>query len=436
MKSQKVAIIGLGTVGSGLAQILLNKDQRVDRYLVAPIELARVVVRDKGKSRDCNVPVEIVSEDVKDVLADEDIKIVAQLIGGTDTARTIMLQLLEGGKDVVTANKALLAEHGPELFNRARELGRSIAFEAAVAGGIPIIANISQCLTGNQITSLRGILNGTCNFIVSQMEEGGRSYADALAQAQQLGYAEADPTMDVDGTDAAQKLAILAQLAFRANVHWADIPRQGIASLDSIDMKCAAEMGYRIRLLAVAELRDEKLDLHVSPTLVRNGTPLSEVRGAFNAVSVVGDAVGPVFFQGQGAGQMPTASAVAADVIDTAVGRAAITFNSLDLWSAKRPQIELNDPNQTTSRFYLRVLVRDQPGVLAEVAFSLANQGVSIASIIQHEAAEAPQGGSTPIVSLVIMTHSAKFGSISKAVAKIDSLDASTGTTVCMRVLE
>ena len=228
----------------------------------------------------------------------------AQLIGGLEPARTIMLKLLRSGKDVVTANKALLAEHGPELFDPARELGRSIAFEASVAGGIPIIANISQCLSANQILSLRGILNGTSNFILTQMEEG-TDYAAAVAEAQRLGYAEADPTMDVDGTDAAQKLAILAHLAFGARVHWSDIPRQGIDTLDPADLRYARELGYRIKLLAVAQLADGGLELHVSPTLVRMGTPLAEVREAYNAISVVGDAVGRSSFTGWGPGRCP-----------------------------------------------------------------------------------------------------------------------------------
>ena len=228
MNPTKVAIIGLGTVGSGLAKILMQHSDRIARHAGCRVELAHVIVRTLSKDREYEVPSRILSDELNRVLRDDDVKIVAQLIGGLEPARTIMLQLLEHGKDVVTANKALLAEHGPELFDRARQLDRSIAFEASVAGGIPIIANISQCLSANQITSLRGILNGTSNFIVSQMEEGGRDYADALKEAQQRGYAEANPAMDVDGSDAAQKLAILAHLAFGAHVDWPDIPRRGL----------------------------------------------------------------------------------------------------------------------------------------------------------------------------------------------------------------
>ena len=437
MKSTKVAIVGLGTVGSGLAQILLQNGDLVARHSGGNVELARVVVRDRNKKRQCEVPDEIVTDNIDDVIQDESIKIVAQLIGGLEPARTTMLRLLESGKDVVTANKALVAQHGEELFNRARELGRSIAFEASVAGGIPIIANISQCLSGNQIRSLRGILNGTSNFIVSQMEEQGRDYAAALKEAQDLGYAEADPTMDVDGTDAAQKLAILSHLAFGAQPDWAKIPREGIDSLETIDIQCASDLGYRIKLLAVAQLSDNELELHVSPTLVKKGRPLAEVRGAFNAVSVVGDAVGPVFYHGQGAGRMPTASAVAADLIDLAVGRAGITFRTLELWSGQKPRVGLNHPDQAASRYYLRVVVQDRPGVLAEIASALGKHDVSIASMIQHEAESEPQqDASTPVVSLVIMTHSATAGSMSKAITAIDKLSAVKGPSVRMRVLD
>lgn len=437
MKSTKVAIVGLGTVGSGLAQILLQNGDLVARHAGGSVELARVVVRDRNKKRQCEVPDEIVTDNIEDVIQDDSIKIVAQLIGGLEPARTTMLRLLESGKDVVTANKALVAEHGEELFNRARQLGRSIAFEASVAGGIPIIANISQCLSGNQIRSLRGILNGTSNFIVSQMEEQGRDYAAALKEAQDLGYAEADPTMDVDGTDAAQKLAILSHLAFGAHPNWSDIPREGIDSLETIDIQCASDLGYRIKLLAVAQLSGDELELHVSPTLVKKSRPLAEVRGAFNAISVVGDAVGPVFYHGQGAGRMPTASAVAADLIDLAVGRAEITFRTLELWSGQKPRVGLNHPDQASSRYYLRVVVQDRPGVLAEIASALGQEDVSIASMIQHEADSEPQqDASTPVVSLVIMTHSASAGSMSRAITAIDKLSAAKGPTVRMRVLD
>ena len=390
-------------------------------------------VRDASRARDCDLPEGVLTTDLADVTDDPEIKVVAQLIGGLEPARTIMLKLLESGKDIVTANKALLAEHGAELFDRARELGRSIAFEASVAGGVPIITNISQCLSANQITSLRGILNGTSNFIVSQMEEHGADYDAAVKEAQERGYAEADPAMDVDGSDAAQKLAILAHLAFGARVHWDDIPRVGIDQLQVEDIKFAFEMGYRIKLLAVAQLLGGGLELHVSPTLVQVGTPLAEVRGANNAISAVGDAVGRVFFHGLGAGQMPTASAVVADMIDMAVGRTAITFKTLQFWSDQEARVAMCDYAKVPGRFYLRFMVDDHPGVLAKIAGALGEHNISIASVLQHEA---PEDGDGTIVPLIIMTHTAQEGAVDAAMKAISEFGDVKPGSVRMRVLD
>ena len=355
----------------------------------------------------------MLTDQLQDVIDDPEVQVVAQLIGGIEPAKTIMLQLLEAGKDVVTANKALLAEHGPEIFDRARELGRCVAFEASVAGGIPIIANVSQCLSGNQVTSLHGILNGTSNYILSSMhEEGGGDYAAAVADAQKLGYAEADPTMDVDGTDAAQKLAILAHLAFGARLDWRDIPRIGIDEVDPLDIQYAKEMGYRIKLLAVADLRNGRLDCEVTPTMVRAGTPLGEVGGPFNAVLINGDAVGPLFYHGQGAGQMPTASAVVADMIDVAVGRTALTFHTLKLWSGDKALVDQADFAHSTGRRYVRLMVEDHPGVLAEVTKAFGDEEISIASVLQHERLESDE-----VLPLVIMTHAATEAAIDRACA-------------------
>jgi homoserine dehydrogenase len=429
MDKTKVAIIGLGTVGSGVAKLLLEFGDRTARHAGRTLWLEKAVVRDLKRTRDCDLPAGILTDDLDDVLGNPEIEVVAHLVGGIEPARTIMLKLLERGKDVVTANKALLAEHGPELFDRARELGRSIAFEASVAGGIPIIANIGQCLSANQIESLHGILNGTSNFILTKMHEDGAAYAEVLAEAQKLGYAEADPTMDVDGADATQKLAILAHLAFGARVDWQDIPRTGIDTLDVADVRYAQEMGYKIKLLAVAQLVGEGLELHVSPTLVRVGTPLAEVGGPFNAIRVVGDAVGPLLFYGAGAGQMPTASAVVADMIDTAVGRTKITFKTLELWSRREARVTPNDYAQAKGRFYLRFNVEDHPGVLAQITAALGKQQVSISSVLQHEAEAGSQ-----VLPLVIMTHETTEGAAAKACADIASLSCVRGELVRMWV--
>jgi homoserine dehydrogenase len=429
LEKTKVAIIGVGTVGSGVARLLLDHGDRTARHAGRTLWLEKAVVRDLKKKRDCDLPAGVLTDKVDDVINDPDIQVVAHLVGGLEPARTITLKLLESGKDVVTANKALLAEHGPELFDRARELGRSIAFEAAVAGGIPIIANISQCLSANQIVSLEGILNGTSNFILTKMHEEGTPYGEAVAEAQTLGYAEADPTLDVDGSDAAQKLAILAHLAFGARVDWADIPRTGIDSVDISDVRFAQQMGYRIKLLAVAELDAAGLELYVSPTLVRRGLPLGDVNGAYNAIRVVGDAVGPVMFHGLGAGQMPTASAVVADLIDTAVGRTAITFRTLELWSKRKARVSPRDYAKSTGRFYLRTDVVDSPGVLAQIADVLGHYDISIASVLQQER---PEG--SDVVPLVIMTHMTMEGSAAKACGAINKLDCVRGKTVRMWV--
>jgi homoserine dehydrogenase len=430
MSTAKVAIVGLGTVGTGVARLLLESGDRIARHAGHRLELAQVVVEDAAKRRHIELPSGILSTDLKRITADPQIVAVALLIGGLEPARSIMLELLASGKDVVTANKALLAAHGPELFDRARELGRSIAFEASVAGGIPIVASIGQCLSANEIQSLDAILNGTSNFILTQMELRGATYADALQEAQRLGYAEADPTMDVDGTDTAQKLAILAHLAFGARVDWNDIPRQGIDTLDLADMRYAKELGYRIKLLAVAQLMPGGVEMHVSPTLVKLGTPLAEVRDSYNAISVVGDAVGRVFFSGRGAGQMPTASAVVADLIDTVVGRAAITFRTLELWSKTATGVKAVDYANVSGRYYLRFSVADQPSVLAEIAGALGKQDISIASVIQHEA----ENGNRGVVPLVIMTHNTTEGAVSRALRAIEQMPFLRGPSVRMRV--
>jgi homoserine dehydrogenase len=433
MNAVKVAIVGFGTVGTGVARLLLEQGQRIARHAGKRLQLAQVVDTDLVRPRDLTLPEGLLTDDLSKVLDDPQIMAVVHVVGGLEPARTIMLRLLESGKNVVTANKALLAEHGPELFDRARQLGRSIAFEASVAGGIPIIAAISESLTANQIESIHAILNGTSNFILTEMEEKGSDYEATVAEAQRLGYAEADPTMDVDGSDAAQKLAILAHLAFGARVNWREIPRTGIDTVEVADMRYAGELGYSVKLLAVANLGAEELELHVSPTLVRHGSPLAEVRGPYNAIRVVGDAVGRVFFHGLGAGRMPTASAVVADLISTVVGRMAITFRTLELWSHdRRSAVAVRDPAEVPGRFYLRFNVDDRPGVMSEITGILGRQEISIASVIQHETEEEGDG----IVPLVIMTHSAPEGAVSEALRAIQQLSCVHPGSIRMRVRE
>lgn len=414
-----IALIGCGTVGGGVARLLKEQSLRLDMRAGRPLVLRRVVVKDPGKSRAIALPAELIATDLAAVLKDPEVEVAVELVGGVTWARQAVLDLLAAGKHVVTANKALLAGHGREIFDAARKHGRTVAFEASVMGGVPIIAVLSQSLAANQVLSLQGILNGTCNFILTGMSEQGRDYAETLAEAQEHGYAEADPTLDVDGTDSAQKLAILAQIAFGCTVPAGSIDRRGIAGLQQIDIRYAHELGYTIKLLAEAFLEEGQLALQVSPILLRKQVPLAQVRGAYNAIHVVGDAVGDTLYYGRGAGQMPTASAVVADIIDLAVGRAQQTFQTLKLWSGSSQGVPLRPAAEVRSRFYLRMQVQDRPGVLAEITRVLAQQQISIASLVQHEALE---DSSADTVPLVIMTHAAHTGSFRKALAEIDAL--------------
>ena len=434
MEKTNVGIVGLGTVGQGVAKLLLDHGDRTARHAGRTLWLKHAIVRDLNKPRDIAIPDGVLSDDIERLINDDSVSVVAQLIGGIEPAKTITLRLLENGKNVVTANKALLAAHGAELFDRARELGRSIAFEASVAGGIPIIANVSQCLSANQITSMRAILNGTSNFIISKMDLEGADYNEVLKTAQELGLAEADPAMDVDGSDAAQKLAILAHLSFGARVHWSDIPKRGIDNLQACDMAFAKQMGYRVKLIAFAKLVNDgkSIQLCVGPMLIKAGKPLAEVRANYNAVSVVGDAVGPVFFHGQGAGQMPTASAVVADMIDTAVGRTDLTFKTLELWADGNKRVEFAAPGELEGRFYMRFNVQDHPGVLGQVTSLLGAQGISIASVIQHEVGDGPN----KTVPLVIMTHQAKESAAAAAMDQIAKMDTVSDDLEKLRILD
>lgn len=418
MEPLGIGLVGCGVVGGGVARLLLEEPKRLADRAGRPLQLRRVVVRDVNKPRAAPIPREMFSTDLESILRDPGIQVAVELVGGTEWSRQAVLRLLEAGKDVVTANKALLATHGVEVFTAARRHGRAIAFEAAVAGGVPIIAALTQSLAANKLLALQGILNGTSNFILTSMAEGGLTYAEALKEAQRQGYAEADPTLDVDGTDAAHKLAILAQIAFGMDVPLSAIARRGITDVEPIDLRYASELGYTIKLLAETWLADDLLSLHVSPVLLRRHTPLAQVRGAYNAISVTGDAVGDTLYYGKGAGQMPTASAVTADIIDLAIGRSQRTFQTLRLWSENGPRLKIRPPATMRSRFYFRALVDDKPGVLSEVTGVLAANDVSITSVIQHEAPEQPRQR----VQLVILTHTATTGAFKSAVEWIGRL--------------
>jgi homoserine dehydrogenase len=431
METVKVALFGLGTIGTGVAKMLLHHSHRISRATGKKIELVKICDIDLTTCRGVALPPGVMTDDAESIFADPDVSVVIELIGGIEPARTIVLRLLENGKDVITANKALLAQHGAELFDTARKYGRTIAFEAAVCGGIPILNALSTALQANTLQSVHAIVNGTSNYILSQMENGKVSYHDAVVQAQKHGYAEANPAMDVDGTDAVQKLTILAQLGFGAVVDWQTVPRIGIESVDAMDFHYARELGYRIKLLAVAAQSEEGLELHVSPTLVKTDNPLARVRDAFNAVRIVGDSVGPVFFQGLGAGQHPTASAVVGDLIDTVLGRTAITFKALNLWGSDRPAIPIKSPQEFFGKAYLRLNVVDRPGVMHEISGILGGLGISIASMIQHES-EHKDDGEHPV--LFLTTHEAWEGDLLRAIRQLEESSVVLDNIVRMRV--
>jgi homoserine dehydrogenase len=422
MRPFNVAVIGMGTVGTGVVRLLLRESERIASRAGRPVRPVRAVVRHLEKPREIELPPGVLTDDIESVIEDESIDAVVQLMGGISPAREIMLRLLEAGKDVVTANKALLCEHGTELFSAARRFGRCIAFEAAVGGGMPIVAAIGQSLSANRITSIDAVLNGTSNFILCRMLDEDRSYEAVLREAQELGYAEADPAMDVDGTDAAQKLAILVQLAFGTKAELSQFPRSGIDKLALEDLAYADQLGYAVKLLATARLLDGQLQMHVQPTLIRYGQPLADVEGPFNMVRVVGDAVGPTWLSGAGAGQMPTASAVTADLIDVAIGRAQLTFPRLDLWG-ERPPIPLQPAEETHCRYYLRFHVVDRPHVVADIADILGRHEVSLSALFQPEAPETDEA-SRLVVPFVVMTHATTEGQLRAADVELKRLEA------------
>ncbi len=431
----RLAMLGCGVVGSGVVSILREQADLLRQRTGLSFDIAHVVVRDPAKARGLPASTRL-STDAEAALSDPAVDIVVELIGGTTTAGEYLIRALRAGKSVVTANKSLLATRGPELFQMARDHGASIAFEASCAGGIPIINSMMHGLVANRIDTLVGIVNGTCNFILTKMTREGLDYGAALRQAQAAGFAEADPTLDVSGRDAAQKLALLASLAFNARVAEADIAVSGIDTLDPRDIRYAGELGYVIKLLAVARRQmngsaaTDRLSLSVAPTLVNKSDVLADVSGSFNAVSLYGSAVGHALFYGRGAGSLPTASAVVSDIVHTALGLTPLAFKKLSLLPVSSRPLALVPPEQRMSRFYLRLGAKDQPGVLAQVTRVLGDEGISIASILQHES------GDSSSVPLVITTHLASEAAVRSAAGRIDALESITQPSVCLRIID
>jgi homoserine dehydrogenase len=393
------------------------------------------VVRDPAKQR-AGVGKLPMSTDAAAAIDDPAVQIVVELIGGTGVAGEYVQRALAQGKPVVTANKSLLAAKGRELFSLAKKHDTAVSFEASCGGGIPIVQALTHGLIANEISALVGIVNGTCNVILTRMTHNGWTYPQALAEAQRLGYAEADPTMDVSGRDTAQKLAVLAGIAFNTPIAEKDIHIEGIDTLDPQDIKFAKELGYVIKLLAIAERaegsegKSRPISLRVHPTLVATTSVLADVSGSFNAISVYGSALGHCLFYGRGAGQMPTASAVVSDIIQTALGTATVAFRQLQIYPDGGAAAAILPFEQLESRYYLRVLAKDKPGVMAQVAAVLGKYDVSISAILQHESGEGQ------LVPIVITTHRAREGALQKAIAEINSLPVIQGSAACLRIID
>ena len=427
-----IALLGCGVVGSGVVKLLLEQADRLHTRAGRPLVLKHVVVRETEKERLVSVPYSVLSSKPEVVFHDPQVDVVIELIGGLEPARSYILKSFEHKKHVITANKSVLATHGDELFSAAHRHGCTLGFEASVGGGIPIVHALSHGLAANQITSIKAILNGTTNYVLSAMSQRSLSYTDALLEAQRLGYAEADPSMDVSGADSAQKLALLSRLCFGISITGDAIERRGIESVELVDIQYARIMGYVIKLIAEAWMSDHRVALHVEPTLVSRFDPLAQMPGPYNAIKVVGDVVKDTLLCGPGAGQLPTASAVIADLIDLALGHAAITFDSMRLWSPDKG-IGLRSPSEIESRFYLRVNAMETPGSLAQVAGILGKEKISVASIVQHEQLETQRGLAVPIV---ISTHATNLGAIRRAVHDMNELNCCLSPCIYMPIAD
>lgn len=427
MKSVKIGICGLGTVGQGTFDVLTRNRTEIAARAGRDIQISHVGVR-----RGADIEGVKVSTDIFAVANDPDVQIVVELIGGTTVAKDLILKAIENGKHVITANKALIAEHGTEIFAAAAEQGVSVAFESAVAGGIPIIKAIREGLAGNNIEWLAGIINGTGNFILTEMRDKGRDFNDVLLEAQQLGYAEADPTFDVEGIDAAHKLVILASLAFGIPLQFDKVYTEGISKISREDVHYAEELGYRIKHLGVARKTPAGVELRVHPTMIPEKRLIANVNGVMNAILVMGDAVGPTMYYGAGAGAEPTASAVVADIIDVVRTLSAQPKHRVP-HLAFQPQ-SLNDTpildiSEVETAYYLRMSALDKPGVLSKVAQILSDAGISIEAIIQKEPAEGQDH-----VPLIILTSRSIEHKLVSAIVEIEALEPIVGEVTRIRV--
>ena len=432
MKEIKVGLIGFGTVGAGVGKILQKNSRLIEKRMGAKLILKRIADIDLETDRGVKLRPGILTRKAEDVIEDPEIDIVMELVGGIEPAKTYILKAIRNKKHIVTANKALLALYGDEIFREGNRFGVDINFEASVGGGIPLIRSIKEGLIANRIQSIFGILNGTSNYILSKMTDEGRSFKEVLKEAQEKGYAEADPTYDIEGMDAAHKLAILIRLAFGTPFQFKEIFIGGISEIMPLDIQFSREFGYRVKLLAITKIDDGKIEARVHPTMIPEGHLLSTVEGVFNAIYIQGDAVGPTLFYGQGAGQMPTASAVVSDLVE--LGRNILIQASgrrVPLLSYQESAIEkipLKKMDDVMMPFYMRFSALDRPGVLSKISGILGKNDISIASVIQKGR---QVNGAVPIV---MMTHEAKEKNVHRALKEIDRLGVILGKTMFIRV--
>jgi homoserine dehydrogenase len=424
-----VGLIGLGTVGTGTLRILRQNAELIRHRVGVPIEVSRVAVRDLKRDRGIDIPPGLLTNDPAKIIQDPDIDIVAELIGGYQPAKELILSAIARGKHVVTANKALLAGHGAEIQRAACLAAVNLRFEASVGGGIPVIKALKEALAGNRILSIYGIINGTSNYILSKMTHEGRSFEDVLAEAQRAGYAEADPTFDVGGIDTTHKLAILVNLAFGAYVNVNDIFTEGITAISPLDIDFGKQLGYKVKLLAIAKMHDGQVEARVHPTMVPEEYPIAKIDGVYNAIQIVGDASDDIMLSGRGAGSLPTGSAVVADIID--ITRQILLAPSRTLpadCAEARGPLKLQPIELIRSIYYFRLVVLDQPGVLAQISGILGKHRISIAQMIQRGRKE---GGSVP---LVIMSHTALERDVRHAMLEIKALSCVSEQPVVIRV--
>ncbi|MGB7293642.1 MAG: homoserine dehydrogenase [Thermodesulfobacteriota bacterium] len=427
-----VGLIGAGTVGCGVIKVLGQNLDIIEKRTGIRIELKRIADIDPDRKRPVDIPKSLFTTDARELIEDSSISIVIELVGGTTVAKDLILGAIAKGKNVVTANKALIAHYGQEIFAAAKKKGVNIGFEASVGGGIPVIKAIKEGFIANKILSIHGIVNGTSNYILSRMTEEGKEFDDVLRQAQIEGYAEADPSFDIDGIDAAHKLSILIMLSFGVFLDFKGIYVKGIREITPIDISFADELGYKIKLLAIAKSRDGRIEAGVYPTLVQKGTQIADVSGVFNAIYIVGDSVGPTMLYGMGAGMMPTASAVLSDVVQIAKNvETGNSCTSLPKLYNKKKSSFLIPMSEITTKYYLRFQVEDRPGVLGQITGCLGQNNISIESVIQK--GRHLGGGEVPVV---MMTHEAKERGLLSSLKAIDNLQVVKSKSIFIRIEE